>query len=67
MDELARALGMDPFELRQRNVVKPGDAMVSGEEASDADELRDSTSASTSCAAPWRAGTACRPWTEMTG
>ena len=26
MDELARALGMDPFELRQRNVVRPGDA-----------------------------------------
>ena len=38
MDELARALGMDPFELRQRNVVKPGDAMVSlSEEASDAE------------------------------
>src|SRR5829696_8227345 len=38
MDELARALGMDPFELRQRNVVKPGDAMISlGEEASDAE------------------------------
>ena len=38
MDELARALGMDPFELRQRNVVDPGDAMVSlGEEASDAE------------------------------
>ena len=34
MDELARALGMDPFELRQRNVVEPGDAMISlGEEA----------------------------------
>jgi putative selenate reductase molybdopterin-binding subunit len=38
MDELARALDMDPFELRQRNVVKPGDAMVSlGEEPSDAE------------------------------
>jgi CO/xanthine dehydrogenase Mo-binding subunit len=38
MDELARALEMDPFELRQRNVVKPGDAMLSlGEEASDAE------------------------------
>jgi CO/xanthine dehydrogenase Mo-binding subunit/aerobic-type carbon monoxide dehydrogenase small subunit (CoxS/CutS family) len=38
MDELARALGMVPFELRQRNVVKPGDPMLSlGEEASDAE------------------------------
>jgi putative selenate reductase molybdopterin-binding subunit len=38
MDELARALGMDPFALRERNVVRPGDALVSlGEEASDAE------------------------------
>src|SRR5262249_11399129 len=29
MDELARALEIDPFELRQRNVVRPGDPMVS--------------------------------------
>jgi CO/xanthine dehydrogenase Mo-binding subunit/aerobic-type carbon monoxide dehydrogenase small subunit (CoxS/CutS family) len=29
MDELARALGIDPFEFRRRNVVKPGDPMVS--------------------------------------
>jgi len=28
MDELARALGMDPFELRRRNVIVPGDAIV---------------------------------------
>ncbi|MES2092983.1 MAG: molybdopterin cofactor-binding domain-containing protein [Actinomycetota bacterium] len=28
MDELARTLGMDPFELRRRNVVVPGDDMV---------------------------------------
>ena len=39
MDELARALGMDPIELRQRNVVKPGDALLSlGEEPAD-DEI----------------------------
>lgn len=25
MDELARALGLDPFELRRRNAVRPGD------------------------------------------
>jgi CO/xanthine dehydrogenase Mo-binding subunit/aerobic-type carbon monoxide dehydrogenase small subunit (CoxS/CutS family) len=29
MDELARAVGLDPFELRRRNVVQPGDPMVS--------------------------------------
>ncbi len=29
MDELARALDLDPFELRRRNVVRPGDPMVS--------------------------------------
>ena len=28
MDELARTLGIDPFELRRRNVILPGDAMV---------------------------------------
>ncbi|MDR7035961.1 CO/xanthine dehydrogenase Mo-binding subunit/aerobic-type carbon monoxide dehydrogenase small subunit (CoxS/CutS family) [Methylobacterium sp. BE186] len=29
MDELARRLGLDPFEMRRRNVVRPGDPMVS--------------------------------------
>jgi CO/xanthine dehydrogenase Mo-binding subunit/aerobic-type carbon monoxide dehydrogenase small subunit (CoxS/CutS family) len=29
MDELARALGLDPYEFRRRNVVQPGDDMVS--------------------------------------
>jgi putative selenate reductase molybdopterin-binding subunit len=28
MDELARKLGIDPFELRRRNAIRPGDAMV---------------------------------------
>ncbi len=28
MDELALTLGLDPFTLRRRNVVKPGDALV---------------------------------------
>lgn len=38
MDELARAMEMDPFALRQKNVVVPGDAMLSlGEEVSDAE------------------------------
>ncbi len=29
MDEVARALAIDPFELRRRNVVRPGDPMLS--------------------------------------
>ena len=38
MDDLARQLNIDPFELRDRNVIRPGDSMVSMEdEASDAD------------------------------
>ena len=28
MDELARKLGIDPFELRRRNIIVPGDDMV---------------------------------------
>lgn len=28
MDELARALHIDPFELRRRNIVRPGDPLV---------------------------------------
>ena len=28
LDELARQLGIDPFELRRRNVVVPGDPFV---------------------------------------
>lgn len=31
MDELARRLGVDPFELRRRNVIRPGDAMIAHE------------------------------------
>ena len=29
LDEVARALGLDPFALRRRNAVRPGDPMVS--------------------------------------
>src|SRR5258708_19767714 len=29
MDELARLLGIDPFEMRRKNVVKPGDNVES--------------------------------------
>ncbi|HEV7624428.1 MAG TPA: molybdopterin cofactor-binding domain-containing protein [Amnibacterium sp.] len=37
MDELARRLGMDPFELRRRNVIVPGDPVV----VTDPDETTD--------------------------
>ena len=39
MDELARELGIDPFELRRRNVVVPGDRFA----AADIDESATST------------------------
>jgi CO/xanthine dehydrogenase Mo-binding subunit/aerobic-type carbon monoxide dehydrogenase small subunit (CoxS/CutS family) len=36
IDELARQLGMDPLEFRRRNVVRPGDEMISiGDEPAD--------------------------------
>ncbi|MGC7299572.1 molybdopterin-dependent oxidoreductase, partial [Mycobacteroides abscessus subsp. massiliense] len=31
LDELARNLGIDPFEFRRRNVIVPGDSFVSWE------------------------------------
>ena len=37
MDELARTLGMDPFELRRRNIVMPGDEMVVVESPAESD------------------------------
>ncbi len=33
IDELAKQLGISPFEMRRRNVVKPGDAMLSPPES----------------------------------
>lgn len=35
LDELARALGLDPFELRRRNVVVPGDQLIASSEHRD--------------------------------
>ncbi|HEY8317829.1 MAG TPA: molybdopterin cofactor-binding domain-containing protein [Amnibacterium sp.] len=37
MDELARRLGIDPYELRRRNVIVPGDPVV----VTDPDEVND--------------------------
>lgn len=39
MDELARKLGIDPFELRRRNVVVPGDAMTTIDPLEESDLL----------------------------
>ncbi len=39
MDDLARAVGIDPFELRRRNVIVPGDPMLVTEEEQDDDLL----------------------------
>ena len=30
LDELARRIGLDPFEFRRRNVVRPGDELIGG-------------------------------------
>jgi len=32
LDELARAVGMDPFDFRRRNMVRPGESMLSVEQ-----------------------------------
>src|SRR6202035_2990495 len=37
IDELAKQLGIDPFDMRRRNVVKPGDRMLSLPESRHAD------------------------------
>jgi putative selenate reductase molybdopterin-binding subunit len=39
LDELAHRLGMDPFELRERNVVRPGDLVVAAHEPEPGDDL----------------------------
>jgi CO/xanthine dehydrogenase Mo-binding subunit len=35
LDELARKLGIDPFEFRRRNVIRPGDPLISLREEAD--------------------------------
>jgi putative selenate reductase molybdopterin-binding subunit len=35
MDELARRLGIDPFDLRRRNIVRPGDALAADDHPHD--------------------------------
>ncbi|MFI5781669.1 molybdopterin-dependent oxidoreductase [Nocardia sp. NPDC051570] len=37
LDELARRVGMDPFDFRRRNVIVPGDALIGGPCADDDD------------------------------
>lgn len=40
MDEIARRLGIDPAELRRRNLLRPGGTLATGQEFSDAVDLR---------------------------
>ncbi len=35
LDDLARELGIDPFELRRRNVVRPGDDFIASADPAD--------------------------------
>jgi putative selenate reductase molybdopterin-binding subunit len=39
IDELARGLGISPFEIRRRNIVKPGDPMLSPPDSGHTDVL----------------------------
>ena len=58
LDELARQLGLDPVEFRRRNVIRPGDPLVSVSDEPDGRrdrQLRRSTSAWTWCRTRWPA------------
>jgi CO/xanthine dehydrogenase Mo-binding subunit/aerobic-type carbon monoxide dehydrogenase small subunit (CoxS/CutS family) len=39
LDELARSLGLDPLDVRRRNVVRPGDALLSARDEPDDVEI----------------------------
>lgn len=72
LDELADAAGLDPVELRRRNVVRPGDTLVSS--AGDDDELALSSYGLDHCLdlvagalASGRGETAPPGWAEGTG
>jgi CO/xanthine dehydrogenase Mo-binding subunit len=43
MDQAAERLGIDPFELRRRNIVDPGETIVPGKRGLDADLVADLT------------------------
>jgi len=77
LDELARRLGMDPFDLRRRNMIMPGDRAIADSDEPDDIEFASSyglTSASTSsrrhCAATairrrtYRTGRSGRGWPQ---
>jgi CO/xanthine dehydrogenase Mo-binding subunit len=44
MDEIAKAIGMDPYELRRRNYVHTGDRTIHGQELTTAAWLEETTS-----------------------
>ncbi len=43
MDEIARAIGMDPYELRRRNFIHKGDLTIHGQELTSAAWLEETT------------------------
>jgi CO/xanthine dehydrogenase Mo-binding subunit len=64
MDRIARALGLDPFEVRERNVVGPGDRLPTGQvlDATAAARLcLEEAAARTRFRARWRECEAARP------
>ena len=75
IDELARLLGIDPFEMRRKNVVRPGDNVESiwkEPERRELRQLRHRPSASTSSSASSKKGNGvAKPdgddWAEGTG
>jgi CO/xanthine dehydrogenase Mo-binding subunit len=63
MDRIARALGLDPFEIRERNVVGPGDRLPTGQVLDGSTAARlclEEAVARTDFRARWRAGEAAR-------
>jgi len=57
IDELAKGLGINPFEFRRRNIVKPGDPMLSPPGSGHTDVVYGSygsINASTWSSARWR-------------
>ncbi len=62
LDELAERLAIDPFDLRRRNVVVPGNALVDAEPAEDLmfGSCVVSINVSTPCRTRWPRATVCR-------
>lgn len=63
MDAIARRVGLDPFEIRLRNVVQPGDRLPTGQRLDDTTAARDclvAAAEATDFARRWREAEAAR-------